>query len=706
MISAKSLVFKLSSTLGISIAVLVAIIISLTVVKSQILSDNISEQSSKQLEASSLKQITSIAAYQAAAISERLGSSERISTTLTAVMGTLKQYRESDQQLRSTSIDMLKQQLMLYPDLLGVYTAFEPNAFDSIDEVYISDPTTASDGTGRFIPYVYRADGKIHVEALADYENQTKDSNGIRAGEYYLCPKDTKHFCITDPYLYEVGGKQTLLTSITAPVIENNKFIGITGVDIGLSFIQMLVERENKSIHDGVGRMMIISQNNIIVGDSKDAATLGKSLSSDQVQAWGDLLAKSKTEAMTEVMNNMTYTVAPIFVEGEPTGWHVLIGLPDSVITNAVNETTAVINTNTDNLILLLSIISIFGALVTTGIIILFLRKMLSPVNYTMRVLKDLANGNGDLTARLEIRSTDEIGEMSKSLNHFLDHMHSLVSKIHGYSVSIEEKSALTANSAKTSDEGIGQQQEQLSQAASAVHEMSASSTEVASTANDAAKAATKTSKEITQGQNTVNSTVDSIHNLSSKIETASDEIQNLAEQSDNIGQILVTIQGIAEQTNLLALNAAIEAARAGEQGRGFAVVADEVRMLAQRTQQSTGEIQTLIDNLVSGTGRVVDIMSSSTEQAEDSVNKVNKTSEVLTSIISHIQSINDMNQQISTAATEQNNVSDSISKNVISIDEFSKEIGKQSTSNTHYASELNDLANELRGIVSQFKLK
>tara|TARA_B110001454_G_scaffold48257_1_gene47569 strand:+ start:3430 stop:4611 length:1182 start_codon:yes stop_codon:yes gene_type:complete len=392
-------------------------------------------------------------------------------------------------------------------------------------------------------------------------------------------------------------------------------------------------------------------------------------------------------------------------VSGKANGWQVLISLPKSVIHETVAELSQLIEENGNEL----AASSIISGLVCTFIAIMILlwlmNRILSPMVLTVDVLKDLAEGEGDLTTRLKEGSKDELGQIASSLNHFLQRLHGLITDIRESSSSIAENAEKSARSAEKSTKGIGSQQEQLSQVATAVNEMSASALEVSGNALLAAEATEAARQGVALGQKTVSETGDAIYKLTSEVEEASVVIKGLETDSQNIGQILTTIQGIAEQTNLLALNAAIEAARAGEQGRGFAVVADEVRMLAQRTQESTGEIQTMIEKLQQGTAKVVIVMATGQEQAKYSVSKVNEANEALSNIIQQVNVINDMGQQIATAAEQQSKVANSISCNIVNIDDSAKDVSEQSQNSSSIAIELNKLSKHLQIQVGRFKL-
>ena len=700
--SIRSKIIALSS---ISILFVTLVMILLILNKNSDTQQEITHKSSDILEKNVLQQILTTGKLQASEIASRLLAADKVSTSISGSVLSYRNNHQDEEQGRVNVIALLKTQLEKQSDLLGVYVAFEEDAFDGRDSRYIDDGLTSSDGRGRFVPYAYRAGNNIQHEPLVGFEDQSRDDNGVRAGEYYLCPKENKINCLTDPYLYPVDGKDVLLASFVSPILKNGRFLGIAGVDMSLAFIQDLVEHNNAGVYGGIGKMAIISPKGIIAAYSGDNSVLGNKLTETHDPQWHKLTAAKQGAAHIEIIDQSLYAIIPIMVSGKANGWQVLISLPKSVIHETVAELSQLIEENGNEL----AASSIISGLVCTFIAIMILlwlmNRILSPMVLTGGVLKDLAEGEGDLTTRLKEGSKDELGQIASSLNHFLQRLHGLITDIRESSSSIAENAEKSARSAEKSTKGIGSQQEQLSQVATAVNEMSASALEVSGNALLAAEATEAARQGVALGQKTVSETGDAIYKLTSEVEEASVVIKGLETDSQNIGQILTTIQGIAEQTNLLALNAAIEAARAGEQGRGFAVVADEVRMLAQRTQESTGEIQTMIEKLQQGTAKVVIVMATGQEQAKYSVSKVNEANEALSNIIQQVNVINDMGQQIATAAEQQSKVANSISCNIVNIDDSAKDVSEQSQNSSSIAIELNKLSKHLQIQVGRFKL-
>lgn len=316
---------------------------------------------------------------------------------------------------------------------------------------------------------------------------------------------------------------------------------------------------------------------------------------------------------------------------------------------------------------------------------------------------QELADGN--LTARVNLTSRDEMSDIAQSFNQmaegFSDTVQGIMASSAQLAAAAEEMSAVTMQTSH----GIQEQQSQTDQLATAMNEMAATVQEVARHAMEAANAASTANDESANGRQVVNNAVNTIDALSEAISRAADAIQRVEADSDRIGTVLDVIRGIAEQTNLLALNAAIEAARAGEQGRGFAVVADEVRTLAGRTQSSTQEIQKMIESLQAGSKEAVHLMGQSREQAQSGVEQTAKAGDALTAIADEVARINDMNTQIASAAEEQSSVAEEINLNVVTINQVGDESAQGAEQTARASEELAKLAADLQQMVGNFKV-
>lgn len=350
-------------------------------------------------------------------------------------------------------------------------------------------------------------------------------------------------------------------------------------------------------------------------------------------------------------------------------------------------------------------IMGVITTLVLFGTAIPVVSGITSSLGHIIHSLKDLAKEDGDLTVRIQTKSKDELGDLAYWFNSFMEKLQGVVKEIVNTTLPLsslaKDLHQLTDDTNKT----IAVQRQAAEQAKYAVDEMSHSVIAEASSANEASSAASESNTAADRGQQTVGVTVNNIRQLASNVQEASEVILKLETDANQVGAVLDVIKGIAEQTNLLALNAAIEAARAGEQGRGFAVVADEVRTLASRTQKSTEEIQKTIEQLQSAARSAVQKMQQSTVQAEQSVTSANQAGESLQVITSSIRRIREMNQNIASATEDQQVMAGTIVGHVVEIVKHTEHSSQSAGHIAKASRELANLAQNLENIARLFRV-
>ncbi|MFT7686066.1 MAG: methyl-accepting chemotaxis protein [Candidatus Azotimanducaceae bacterium] len=332
-------------------------------------------------------------------------------------------------------------------------------------------------------------------------------------------------------------------------------------------------------------------------------------------------------------------------------------------------------------------------------------RNIVAPINEVVSAIKNIAEGEGDLTVRLKSNTHDEIGELVTWFNTFVEKVQQIIIQFRDTANELSTAATeLNTQSSETNQLIIGQQSE-IETVLKAMTEMSTVVQDVADSAEESATDAEKADAESNIGRQIVGETMTSIEALASDIEAASEVISKLQQDSDSIGTVLDVIRGIAEQTNLLALNAAIEAARAGEQGRGFAVVADEVRTLASRTQESTQEIHDMIERLQSGSREAVTVMDKGRVQAHESVENAGNAHQSLATITTAVGTIKDASQQIAKASSEQRIMTKDINGNIVNISGAVRKTSNGSREMTSKAEELDKLSDDMLSLVGQFRI-
>jgi len=339
------------------------------------------------------------------------------------------------------------------------------------------------------------------------------------------------------------------------------------------------------------------------------------------------------------------------------------------------------------------------------GIAFWVARMVTADIKDVAKSLQDIASGEADLTIQLKSKGKDEVGELVRWFNTFVQRLRGIIGEVVNSTSHLAAAAEEMSTIVMQAKEGAGHQQRETEQLASATNEMTTTIESMAQYASEAAQAAQQADQESVGGKNVVAGTINTIDALVSEVEATSSAIHKLEQESTNIGKVLDVIRDIADQTNLLALNAAIEAARAGEQGRGFAVVADEVRVLAQRSSQSTSEIREIIERLQSEARDAVQVMQSGREKAKESASQAGQAGNALEVITSKVSGINKMNTEIALTAAQQSSVAEEINRNITNINNIAQETAEGAGQTASASEELAGLAMRLQGLVGQFKV-
>ncbi|HCE3674966.1 TPA: methyl-accepting chemotaxis protein [Vibrio parahaemolyticus] len=471
-----------------------------------------------------------------------------------------------------------------------------------------------------------------------------------RQRPWFIAAKNKGDLVVTDPYV-DASSKNVII-SVGTPVKQNGQFLAGMFYDLELTTLSDLVNQVN--LFDA-GYLFLVTDDGTTIAHPQSKYN-GEKLNSYLPQV--DL---NKATQHIEVDNN-PYMVSLTHIPSE--NWYVGAIIDETAAYSVVGELR--------NSAIIYSIIAVLASVIA---LTLLSRTLMRPLDTLNTAIKDVASGKGDLTQRLETDTDQEFSELAKNFNTFMENLQQQIIESKSISDQILTGTQITAEGARDSAGAIQTQLQELEQLATAMHEMSVTATEVANNAQGAASAAKEADQATIEGSSVVSESTQTINMLSDSIDLAVEEVQVLESATANIETILKVINDIADQTNLLALNAAIEAARAGESGRGFAVVADEVRTLAQRTQESTTEIRSMIEQLQSGASSVASAMHQSKGSAVEAVEKADLANDALQRIRDAIQRISDMNLQIASAAEEQSLVAEEINNNTVNIKDLSTQV-------------------------------
>ncbi|MEH6564393.1 MAG: methyl-accepting chemotaxis protein [Halopseudomonas sp.] len=387
--------------------------------------------------------------------------------------------------------------------------------------------------------------------------------------------------------------------------------------------------------------------------------------------------------------------------------WDMAVGTAINLnnIDTQVAAVEAAIDQRIRNIVTSIVLVAVVMLIIFGVVGVALANTLLRPLQRLKQNLDDIAEGDGDLTRRLPVDSNDELGDLANAFNRFVDKVHVLVRQTVDMTGQLTQLVAEVSAQAQRSEKAMSQQRHETDQVAAAINEMSSAAHEVARSAQGASEAAQQTDREGQDAKRVVDGSIKQIHSLVTELRASGGSLDKLNEDVQSIVGVLGVIRSIADQTNLLALNAAIEAARAGEAGRGFAVVADEVRALASRTQTSTEEIQSMTDRLLQGTEGAVRSMRQSSDTGELTSEHANKAGSSLDAIAGLIGTINSMNAQIASAAEEQTAVAEEINRSVHQIAMAVESVAEETRHGANTARSLSELGERLGALVRQFRI-
>ncbi|WP_200889777.1 methyl-accepting chemotaxis protein [Pseudomonas fluorescens] len=506
-----------------------------------------------------------------------------------------------------------------------------------------------------------------------------------RARGWYKAANAAQQTIVTEPYIAASSGK--LVITVATPVQRQGQMIGVAGADIDLSSVSAIINSLNFGGH---GHAFIVSADGKIL-IHPDSKLVLKTLA----EAYPNGAPKVSPGLKEVEFDGKTQLISFTRVNGVPSAdWYVALVLDKDTAFSMLSEfrTSALIAM----VIAVVIIIALLGMLI---------RVLMQPLLTMGRAMHDIAEGEGDLTKRLTIHGNDEFGALGTSFNRFVERIHTSIREVSSATGQVNEVALRVVAASNSSMFNSDQQASRTNSVAAAINQLGAAAQEIAQNAALASQHSSDARSLAEDGQQVVDKTIHAMQQLSAKISDSCGNIETLNSNTVNIGQILEVITSISQQTNLLALNAAIEAARAGEAGRGFAVVADEVRNLAHRTQDSAQQVQKMIEELQVGARQAVGIMTESQRESESSVGIANQAGERLGSVTQRIGEIDGMNQSVATATEEQTAVVESINVDINEINTLNQEGVENLQATLRACADLEQQAARLKQLVGSFRI-
>ncbi|MFC4070314.1 methyl-accepting chemotaxis protein [Actinoplanes subglobosus] len=568
---------------------------------------------------------------------------------------------------RAAANAVLRTLLERHPRYFGVWTAWEPGAFDGADARF-RGRDARHDSTGRFVPYWYRDGDTITSTVLTSY---TEEGDG----DYYLIAQKSGKEKVLEPYAYEVGGKSVLMTSLAVPITAGGKTAGVAGIDITLDAVAAALAQIRPF---GTGNAILVSSGGLLVGGG-DPAQAGKPADPAVAELAAAAVAQGSPARRLVTGDDEQVQIAAPLVLGTTDTWSLIVTVPTATILEAAHTSLDISMWITAAVLLIAAVIALIVA-----------RGVVRPIERLRDRMAEIADGDGDLTQRATVRSNDEAGQLAAAFNRFVEKVAGTVRGIAGSAADVRAAADRLADGTNRLSADVVHVSDNLGTAAEATQTVNQSVQSVAAGAEEMNAAIAEIASSAAQAARVAN-------DARTVAESTNDQVAHLGTATEEIGDVVRLITSIAEQTNLLALNATIEAARAGEMGKGFAVVAGEVKELAQQTAQATEEI----------TGRITAIQAISTSAAtaiNEIVQVISTIGDYTTSIASAVEEQTATTTEMSRSVTEAAGNTGLVTGAISDVADSARNASANARSGQDAVADLNRLAAEMTTIVNNFR--
>lgn len=600
--------------------------------------------------------------------------------------------------------ELARHLLQANPRVSSIYTQYEVNGYDNRDsEFSAANPHSSKDGTLE-VYWIREASGLKFIQTADPGIKYLDKRNelGLREAEWYLCSRDTLKPCLMEPYIFEIEpGNSALLTSLVYPVVSNGRFRGVAGVDMNLPVLQQSLMQQAKTLYDGKAQLYLLTGRGMLLASNRFADKIGSAM-----PALDNALYQRLQQAGSDVFEFEQQLIikSPIRIEASGSEWFSVIAVPKTLALQAADELSAQLAADSRSTTVTMVGFGVLLLLAVMALLAIWLNAATRPIGNMSRLMNQLAGAEGDLTVQLSANSHSELNLMAEGFNAFSAKLRDMIRSLKGASTELQQQSRLMVSTIDKTSRSTSVQASEIQNVVTAMHQMSATANEVASLASSTASGAQESIAALSEANQLLQNTVNEFKGVARDFDSSSQKVAAVASSSQEINQITEVIQAIAEQTNLLALNAAIEAARAGEQGRGFAVVADEVRSLAARTHSSTDQIKKLIDSLQRQVQDTVAQISISTASVDKTVTEAEVAYDKLTQATAGMSTISDNAFQVAAAAEQQNQVSDEINRNITAIGDATRELEGLAQQNLQISSAIDQVTERIDNQLSKLR--